>query len=403
MTVCILHRAKVSIFTCSVVFSSVAGLAISGCLAGASLPSGEWAQDDDDDAEGGGSGGSEMPPLPHGDGPCGLGLEACACLPDDSCFGTLICEDGTCVSSSSPCGDGIVDDDEECDNGDDNGDDAACTTDCTRQVCGDGLVGPAEACDDGNDDDDDGCSNACALPGCGDGVLGDGEECDDGNADDADACLGSCLEARCGDGAVQEGVEGCDDGNTDDTDGCTHSCECRLTFEDAGELDGWQLSGDWRLYERAPPGELLPEMPFGAQGSVFGTDGNRSMPYPGQHAETSSAITSSFTVPDTLRFRSWHVDEGGPINDTKRIGLSVDGGATWNTVVDCGAGLDADLPFCALEEGPREGSDWDDIEIDVSDFAGLTGRLRFEYDTADSCCSSEQGWFIDDLNALDCT
>ena len=39
-----------------------------------------------------------------------------------------------------------------------------------------------EACDDGNNDDNDACRNNCTLgAGCGNGVVDDGEDCDDGN------------------------------------------------------------------------------------------------------------------------------------------------------------------------------------------------------------------------------
>ena len=123
------------------------------------------------------------------------------------------------------CGDGIVDDGEECDVGADNADDAACTTMCKAAVCGDGLVqAGVEACDDGNQVDDDECSNSCALASCGDGLVQPGEACDDGNADDTDMCLATCLAASCGDGAVQKDVELCDDGNQDDTDACLVGC-----------------------------------------------------------------------------------------------------------------------------------------------------------------------------------
>ncbi len=51
------------------------------------------------------------------------------------------------------CGDGNVDDGEECDDGEDNnGLDQACLPDCNLNVCGDGNLGPDEVCDDGEDD-----------------------------------------------------------------------------------------------------------------------------------------------------------------------------------------------------------------------------------------------------------
>ncbi len=51
------------------------------------------------------------------------------------------------------CGDGIVDEGEECDDGlDNNGLEQSCLPDCNLNVCGDSNVGPDEACDDGKDD-----------------------------------------------------------------------------------------------------------------------------------------------------------------------------------------------------------------------------------------------------------
>ncbi|OXB75002.1 UNVERIFIED_CONTAM: hypothetical protein H355_011658 [Colinus virginianus] len=44
---------------------------------------------------------------------------------------------------------------------------------------------------------------------CGDGIVQDGEECDDGNAVVTDDCI-RCRRAYCGDGYRHEGVEDCD-------------------------------------------------------------------------------------------------------------------------------------------------------------------------------------------------
>lgn len=62
-------------------------------------------------------------------------------------------------------------------------------------------------------------------PECGNGIVEQGEECDDGNLLDTDACTTQCLEATCGDGFVWEDIEYCDDGNNDDYDGCPIACE----------------------------------------------------------------------------------------------------------------------------------------------------------------------------------
>jgi len=62
-------------------------------------------------------------------------------------------------------------------------------------VCGNSLVEEGEECDDGNTNSGDGCSAACLLEPpevCGNGVLTASEECDDGNAMNGDGCSDTC-------------------------------------------------------------------------------------------------------------------------------------------------------------------------------------------------------------------
>jgi cysteine-rich repeat protein len=100
------------------------------------------------------------------------------------------------------------------------------SNDCITNVCGDSVVAQDEECDDGNHGNGDGCSERChwePLLSCGNGVVDEPEECDDGNTSDSDRCTVRCTLARCGDGAQGPGEE-CDDGNIDDTDDCTAHC-----------------------------------------------------------------------------------------------------------------------------------------------------------------------------------
>ena len=121
------------------------------------------------------------------------------------------------------CGDAVVDEGEECDEGDANADTGNCKSDCTAQACGDGFVGPAEGCDDGNTDGGDGCSASCVSEGCGNGVVDANEECDagDDNADDG-ACTTLCTNAACGDGLLYAEVEDCDD--MGESESCNIDC-----------------------------------------------------------------------------------------------------------------------------------------------------------------------------------
>ncbi len=67
-------------------------------------------------------------------------------------------------------------------------------------------------------------SAECTPTRCGDGQLDANEECDDGNTDNQDGCTSACTLALCGDGAVWQGHEACDDGNRVDDDGCSNDC-----------------------------------------------------------------------------------------------------------------------------------------------------------------------------------
>ena len=163
------------------------------------------------------------------------------------------------------CGDGKVDDNETCDDGnklDGDGCSAACAPEdgytCTgapsvcTTTCGDGVVAGGEACDDGGTVGGDGCSEICTVQDgftctgapsacvttCGDGIIAGAEVCDDSNTTDDDGCSAACAvesgftcdmaspticSSICGDGQIV-GAETCDDNNAADGDGCSALC-----------------------------------------------------------------------------------------------------------------------------------------------------------------------------------
>ena len=139
------------------------------------------------------------------------------------------------------CGDGVVGNTpgETCDPPGQPGPGSAnlCRANCT--YCGDGIVNNGEQCDDGNNVNGDGCENNCTpTPICGDSIIGNtpGETCDppgQPGPGSANLCRANCT--YCGDGIVND-AEQCDDGNSANGDGCSATCQnevalggCRVT------------------------------------------------------------------------------------------------------------------------------------------------------------------------------
>lgn len=175
------------------------------------------------------------------------------------------------------CGDGVLDDDELCDDGNTKGGDG-CSANCKTQnenydcstpgipciplsVCGDGALEGNELCDDGNTKSGDGCSAncqtledgwACVRPGtdctlipvCGNGVRERGEECDSSDSGMSDPgcieceiqdgywCLTPgqpCIEDACPNGKRTPN-EQCDLGPEGVGNGCSASCTVEPGF-----------------------------------------------------------------------------------------------------------------------------------------------------------------------------
>lgn len=165
--------------------------------------------------------------------------------------GTLGCyNDCTfALTECSMCGDNIANNDEPCDGTDLNGatcenliggdGELSCLSDCSNwdmsgcYICGNGIIESEEECDDGDTENGDGCDANCIIEYCGDIIVNNiDEECDDGNAIDGDGCQADCMLPVCGDGIVDSDEE-CDDGNTNNGDGCSSICTIECPEGDA--------------------------------------------------------------------------------------------------------------------------------------------------------------------------
>ncbi len=185
------------------------------------------------------------------------------------------CVGDDCSEEQAICGDKLVGEGENCDDGNTKPGDGCsgiCRTEphysCEKPgepcestvVCGDSEIGPGEACDDSNTKPEDGCSDtclvepgwACATPGepcvpvssqeCGNGIVEFPETCDDGKTEANDGCSSTCTQETgwtcptpgqpciedefCGNGKLSAGgEEECDDANTTPGDGCDGICK----------------------------------------------------------------------------------------------------------------------------------------------------------------------------------
>ncbi|MCA9694827.1 MAG: hypothetical protein KC636_34935, partial [Myxococcales bacterium] len=159
-------------------------------------------------------------------------------------------------TTGAVCGDGVVDDGEECDDGPDNGE-GPCTDLCLLNVCGDGVLNPdAEACDDAGESAL--CDADCTLAECGDGVVNAlaGESCDGGELADNLICDDTC-QASCADGYG--------DCNDDLLDGCEVNV-CGGSCQDPGGMAVFEYSGAIETFELPDCADMLTIEAWGGQG-----------------------------------------------------------------------------------------------------------------------------------------
>ena len=258
--------------------------------------------------------------------PCGDGL-----VQDDECddMGESATCDVDCTFAA--CGDGTfnVSSGEACDTG---GATATCNADCTVPVCGDGVINSlaGEACDDAGETAT--CNIDCTLPVCGDDVVNTlaGEECDDGAQ--SPACDADCTLVVCGDG-IENNTAGeyCDDGNNVDGDGCSATCtnEEVETTGDGDSSSGEGSSSDGggttdatgSLDDTGTTGDTGDDSSGGDDGAAD-TSGGGSEDDPSATATDPDSATASVTDADGES--SSGTDSGGANDSGGGCGCSTD-------------------------------------------------------------------------------
>lgn len=103
-------------------------------------------------------------------------------------------------------------------------------------ICGNNIIENGEQCDDGNDINTDNCLTNCLFNTCGDGIINLGvEECDD--ITETENCDNDCTKVICGDFVVNKSAgEECDEGDKWFGTNCYNTCKERdlLIFVTSG-------------------------------------------------------------------------------------------------------------------------------------------------------------------------
>jgi|GEM_PF-2450053 len=218
----------------------------------------------------------------------------------------------------SICGDGVVDQGEECDLGSANSDNGECTSTCKVAVCGDGLVhAGVEDCDDAGNSAE--CNEDCTVSVCGDGKLNPaaGESCEDNGAVDNGTCEGCQLDC----------APNFADCNADPNDGCElalcHGGTCEDPQLQPGSVE-FAYSGALESFE-------VPACVTSVTIAAFGASGGSGLnfAYPGG---LGARMTGDFLVQTGAQLSLLVGGQGLDAADTSEQGGGSGGGGSF--VVD---------------------------------------------------------------------
>ncbi len=205
---------------------------------------------------------------------CSAG-ECVDCAP--SCDG-LDCGDDGCGGSCGDCAE-----EEECVEGLCKG---PCDPDCTDKVCGDdGCDGSCGECDEGEVCLDGTCGKAGL---CGNGTIDDGEECENDDDCGATAvctecvciiaCASDCVGKECGDDGCGDSCGDCPDGSSCEEFLCVPPVEADVVGGDVIVVADAAGAEDLQLVDGAGKGDVAGEEPKGSGGGCSATTAGNTSP-----------------------------------------------------------------------------------------------------------------------------
>ncbi|MFO0632463.1 MAG: hypothetical protein U0168_06400 [Nannocystaceae bacterium] len=343
------------------------------------------------------------------DGFCGgvpVGVEADGTATGSGSESSSASTDPTTAGGS--CGDGVVDQGEQCEPIAAGTPDMACDVDCTLPVCGDGLTNyeaPSTEVDDGVTT----------------------EECDT-ELMDTPACDANCTASACGDDYENLAAEHCDDSNGSDLDRCTVQCQQTLLATDFGggvgewvvtDYDlsydtpgltkpGWVLeNGRWRSGEIPQLTGIMDQYVYSGVTRLFSpmvvvpadVDDGFRIELRFTHELVLDACSPPFELGDGGVVRV--LVDGAPIEEAQK--LVPEGGYSGTLTNHCTPpthppnpqwGRDDQEVFTSVE--PIEGA----VVYDLDAFRGHTIQIVFEYGNDCVQCAfvdEPRGWWIDDV------
>ncbi len=142
----------------------------------------------------------------------------------------------------------------------------------------------------------------------------------------------------------------------------------------------WEsMTGLWHLVSSSSP---YPNSHSPSHSWWYGEDSTGN--YNTGSTNSGQIVTTPFNVPadPVLTFWSWEQTESDGANwDTRRVYISTDNGSTWNQIY----------------QSTDNSSAWRQVSVSIAAYAGLSAKIKFEFNTGDGVANDYRGWYVDDV------